>query len=232
MGFSKALFGSCAGPVQSSFVKPRVSPEPCCPPTCRCLLRLYQVFWLILHVCKHCKIRFSLIVAGYVFCKSEAMRREIREKYWLRERKAGRLGKKQRSGSYIKEQNKDREKLLINNIIYMKYKRSSQPGPVLGDTPDLIQMLWYSKRFFCCNAKYKFVWYFLCVEGFQASLNKTQQLSARKISGIWIPNRIHCNKAKVLQVWSLGWAGWVPASSERKVNFLPKRVRMCELLAR
>lgn len=40
----------------------------------------------------------------------------------------------------MEEQNKDREKLLINNIIYMKYKRI-QPAPVLWDIPDLIQML-------------------------------------------------------------------------------------------
>lgn len=108
--FSNTLLGSCAGPVQSSFVKPRVSSELCCSPTCRCLLRFYWAFCLILHACKHCKvIRSGLIVAGYVFCKSEAMRREIREKYWLRKRKAGRLGKNIEVGAMWKSKTR-REK--------------------------------------------------------------------------------------------------------------------------
>lgn len=47
------------------------------------------------------------------------------------EKEEGRkTGKKHRGGSYVKEKNKEREKLLINNIIYMKYKRV-QPAPGL-----------------------------------------------------------------------------------------------------
>lgn len=135
--FQKPLWKLC-GPVQSSFVKPRVSSEPCCPPTCRCFLRLYWAFCLILHVCKHCKIRFSLIVPGMYFVKGRPRgERSGRNIDWERERKTG---KKQRGGIYMEEQNKDREKLLINNIIYMKYKRI-QPAPVIWDIPDLIQML-------------------------------------------------------------------------------------------
>lgn len=39
------------------------------------------------------------------------------------------MGKKQRIGSYVKEQNEDREKILIN-ITYMKYI-TVQPAPAL-----------------------------------------------------------------------------------------------------
>lgn len=81
--FQKPLWKLC-GPVQSSFVKPRVSSEPCCPPTCRCFLRLYWAFCLILQTLQN---QVQSDCAWYVFCKREAKRREIREKYWLRKRK-------------------------------------------------------------------------------------------------------------------------------------------------
>lgn len=101
MGFSKALFGSHVGPTQSSFVKPAIR-------TLSHAIHLsagvyvYRAFCLVLYVCKHCKvIRFSLIVAGFVFCKGEAVRRKNKEKNQVgfRKRKAGRWGKKKDVGA-------------------------------------------------------------------------------------------------------------------------------------
>jgi len=70
-------------------------------------------------------------VAGFVFCKDEAMRRKNREKspVGFRKRKAGRTGKKQRSGIYVKEQNEVREKLLVNKCyLYEVYNSPAAPA--------------------------------------------------------------------------------------------------------
>lgn len=55
-----------------------------------------------MYACKHCKvIRFSLVVAGFVFCKGEAVRRKNKEKNQVgfRKRKAGRWGEKKDVGA-------------------------------------------------------------------------------------------------------------------------------------
>ena len=84
-----------------------------------------------------------MTVAGFVFCKGEAMRRKNREKnqVGLRKRKAERWEKTKMWGSYVKDQNGDREKLLINKYYLYKVCNSPVSSSLMRYISDLIQML-------------------------------------------------------------------------------------------